>query len=56
VASGGELAGIFSDQRENALAGYEAMAMIRRGQVWNIGGNDIRAQAEFTAGLFKVAA
>jgi transposase, IS6 family len=38
------------------LAGYEAMAMIRKGQARNIGGNDIRAQAEFIAGLFQVAA
>jgi transposase, IS6 family len=38
------------------LAGYEAMAMIRKGQVQNIGGSDIRAQAEFIAGLFGVAA
>ena len=32
------------------------MAMIRKGQVRNIGGNDIRAQAEFIAGLFQPAA
>jgi hypothetical protein len=38
------------------LAGYEAMAMIRKGQVRNIGGSDIRVQAEFIAGLFQVAA
>ena len=38
------------------LAGYEAMAMIRKGQVRNISGNDIRAQAEFIAALFEVAA
>jgi transposase, IS6 family len=38
------------------LAGYEAMAMIRKGQVQNIGGSDIRAQAQFIAGLFQVAA
>ena len=38
------------------LAGYEAMAMIRKGQVQNIGGSDIRAQAQFIAGLFGVAA
>jgi IS6 family transposase len=31
------------------------MAMIRKGQVRNIGGNDIRAQAEFIATLFEVA-
>ena len=38
------------------LAGYEAMAMIRKGQVRHIGGSDIRAQAEFIAGLFQIAA
>jgi IS6 family transposase len=38
------------------LAGYEAMAMIRRGQVRNIGGGDMRAQATFVAGLFGIAA
>jgi hypothetical protein len=39
-----------------ALAGYEAIAMIRKGQVRNIGGSDIRVQAEFIAGLFQAAA
>jgi transposase, IS6 family len=34
------------------LAGYEAMAMVRKGQVRNIDGGDIRAQARFIAGLF----
>ncbi|APT60182.1 MAG: IS6 family transposase [Azospirillum brasilense] len=38
------------------LAGYEAMAMIRKGQVRDIGGRDMRAQAGFVAALFKVAA
>src|SRR5919112_4543607 len=38
------------------LAGYEAMAMIRKGQVQNIGGSDIRAQVTFIAGLFQIAA
>ena len=38
------------------LAGYEAMAMIRKGQVRNIGGKDIKAQADFIAGLFGIAA
>jgi transposase, IS6 family len=38
------------------LAGYEAMAMIRKGQVRKIGGNDIRAQTRFVAGLFEAAA
>ena len=38
------------------LAGYEAMAMVRKGQVRNIGGSDIRAQATFITGLFEMAA
>ena len=38
------------------LAGYEAMAMIRKGQVHDIGDRDMPAQAAFVAGLFKVAA
>ncbi len=38
------------------LAGYEGMAMIRKGQVRNIGGCDMRAQATFVAGLFGIAA
>ena len=38
------------------LAGYEAMAMIRKGQVRNIGGSDIKAQAAFIADLFQDAA
>jgi IS6 family transposase len=38
------------------LAGYEAMGMIKKGQVRNIDGSDIKAQAKFIAGLFKVAA
>jgi transposase, IS6 family len=38
------------------LAGYEAMAMIRKGQVRNIGGRDIKAQANFIATLFEAAA
>ena len=38
------------------LAGYEAMVMIRKGQVRNIGGSDIRARAEFISGLFGAAA
>jgi transposase, IS6 family len=41
---------------QRTLAGYEAMAMIRKGQVRNIGGRDMRAQATFIAGLFQVAA
>ena len=38
------------------LAGYEAMAMIRKGQAHTIGGRDMQAQAAFVAGLFQVAA
>src|ERR1700733_12533850 len=36
------------------LTSYEAMAMIRKGQVQNIGGTDIRASAKFIAGLFQM--
>jgi transposase-like protein len=38
------------------LAGYEAMAMIRKGQVHSIGGRDMTPQAVFVADLFGVAA
>jgi IS6 family transposase len=38
------------------LSGYEVMAMMRKGQVRNIGGRDIRTKAAFIAGLFQVAA
>ena len=38
------------------LAGYEAMAMVRKGQVRGIGGRDMRRQARFVAGLFQMAA
>ena len=38
------------------LAGYEAMAMIRKGQLRNIGGRDMRAQASVIAELFESAA
>jgi transposase-like protein len=38
------------------LAGFEVMAMIRKGQIRNIGGNDIEAQADFIAELFQIAA
>ncbi|SHK27368.1 Transposase (or an inactivated derivative) [Roseomonas rosea] len=37
------------------LAGYEVMAMIRKGQVREIGGRDMRAQAAFVAKLFQIA-
>ncbi len=38
------------------LAGYEAMALVRKGQVRNIGGRDMRAQTTFAAELFQIAA
>jgi hypothetical protein len=38
------------------LVGFEAMAMIRKGQVQNIGDDDIRAQATFIDERFGVAA
>ncbi len=38
------------------LAGYEAMAMVRKGQVRRAGGRDMRAQATFIAELFQIAA
>ena len=38
------------------LTGMEAMAMIRKGQIRNIGGNEIRAYRGFIAGLFQLAA
>src|SRR3954447_22522584 len=46
--------GIWTARR--TLAGYEAMAMIRKGQVRKVGGRDMRAQAAFIAKLFQVAA
>jgi IS6 family transposase len=38
------------------LVGFEAMTIIRKGQVRKIGGRDMRAQAAFVAELFGVAA
>ena len=38
------------------LAGYEAMAMVRKGQVRNVGGRDMRTQDSFIAELFQIAA
>ena len=35
------------------LAGFEAMAMIRKGQIRKIGGRDIRGQAIFITALFR---
>jgi transposase, IS6 family len=38
------------------LAGYEVMAMVRKGQVRGIGGRDMQAQTSFIAELFQIAA
>jgi transposase-like protein len=38
------------------LAGYEAMAMIRKGQVRKIDGRDMGAQTTFITELFQIAA
>jgi IS6 family transposase len=38
------------------LGGYEAMAMIRKGQAHEVGGRDMRAQATCVAELFQVVA
>jgi transposase, IS6 family len=45
--------GGFSTARRT-LVGYEAMAMIRKGQIRRIDGSDIRAQAAFIEELFQV--
>jgi IS6 family transposase len=41
---------------QRTLAGYEVMAMIRKGHVQTIGGRDMRARAAFVAELFEAAA
>jgi IS6 family transposase len=48
----------FGDFRtaRRTLAGYEAMAMIRKGQAHQIGGSDMRAQTNFIAELFGLPA
>src|SRR3712207_693484 len=38
------------------LAGYEAMAMVRKGQVWRIGGGGNRAPGRLIAGPFPAGA
>jgi transposase, IS6 family len=38
------------------LAGYEAMAMIKKGQAYQIGRRDMRAQTTFIAELVGLAA
>jgi transposase, IS6 family len=47
--------GSFHTARQT-LAGYEMMAMMRKGQVRGIGGRDMQAQASFIADLFQIAA
>ena len=44
------------DTARRTLAGYEAMAMLRKEQVHEVGGRDMRAQASCVAELFQVAA
>jgi transposase-like protein len=41
---------------ERTSAGYEAMAMIRKRQILNIGGHNMQAWTAFVARLFTVAA
>ena len=38
------------------LVGYETLAMMRKGQVKGVGGDDIVAQAAFVVSMFDVAA
>jgi transposase, IS6 family len=38
------------------IKGYEAMNMIRKGQIEGVGRKDIRGQVGFVAGLFRIAA
>ena len=38
------------------IAGYEVMAMIRKGQVASAPANDMQAQCDFIATLFSAAA
>jgi len=49
--------GFFSfNTARRTIGGYEAMNMIRKGQVEGIGKGDIRGQVRFVADLFEVAA
>jgi protein-disulfide isomerase-like protein with CxxC motif len=56
LATLADAAGAFCERVRQGLAGFETMAMIRKGQVQTIGGNDIRAQASVMARLFQMAA
>ncbi len=46
--------GFYTARRK--LAGYEAMAMIRKAQVRKLGGRSMRDRATFVAELFQIAA
>jgi IS6 family transposase len=50
------MGGVLAGWARRTLAGLEVMAMIRKGQVRNINGGDIRDQAAVIAALFQVAA
>ncbi len=54
VRPGVSFGGFWTARR--TLAGFEAMAMMRKGQVRKVGGRDMRAQAGFIAELFQAAA
>jgi IS6 family transposase len=54
VRSGLGFGGFWTARR--TLAGFEAMAMVRKGQVRKVGGRDMRAQAGFITELFQAAA
>lgn len=41
---------------KKTIAGYETMHMLRKGQVKNLDGNDMRAQKQFVEQLFGIAA
>ena len=41
---------------QRTLAGYEVMAMVRKGQLWEIDRRNMRVQATFITKLFQVAA
>ena len=38
------------------IAGYEIMAMVRKGQVASVPANDMKAQSDFIAALFSAVA
>ena len=48
-----EFGGFWTARRTSA--GFDAMAMIRKGKIRQIGGNDIQAQSSVVVGLFQIA-